>query len=274
MLSMDSPPPSPEVPQPVRRRSFRRFGIIFAVVLVLAIILLLLCLPSAQPQFAWLTPAQVAQASRPGPLTQLKYKLIRMVGPLMRHFPSHRPNIMITADILAQPVKLGQVAPDAPGVANSGGASAWILSPGDLLLFQQRLKASPSVNKLSSPRILTMSGGQAIFSTIRAVTLVSTNLGVITGISTNYGLTTDIKATASGDSISILLNMSDTELVGPPVTPPPPIVTNLSAVCRVRLANGGGLVISSGQTGPGDSTNYWLVISPTLVDAAGKPIKK
>ena len=232
--------------------------------MLVIVIVAVLCMPSPQPQFTWLTPAQAAQANRPGLLTQLKYKLIRLAGPLMRYYHQNRPSIMISVYILAQPAKLGETAPDAPAIASSNGQSAWILSPDELFLFRQRLKANPDVVMLSSPRILTASGLM-----VRSSMLQSAN-----GLYTNVGSTIDTVATASGNSINLLVNAIDTQLAGPLTIPPPPVVTNLSAVCRARIADAGGLVISSGKTLPAGPTNCWLIISPMFVDAAGKPIKK
>jgi hypothetical protein len=263
---MDSSPPTPNAPPvaPVRRHAFRRFGIVFAVVVVLAIVLLLFCLPSVQPQFAWLTPAQAVQANHPGPLTQLKYKLIRLAGPLMRHFPSHRPSIMITAYIFTVPAKLGETVPDAPRVANSEGANAWILSPVELFSYQQRLKANPDVSLLFSPRIMTSSGVQARFSIGQSVP----------GYASNIGITLDAAATASSGSINLLVNATDTQLAGPVMVSGTTVETNLSTACRARLPDAGGLVITCRKAGTSNGTNYWLIISPMLVDATGKPLKK
>jgi hypothetical protein len=261
---MDSPLPTPDAPRPVRRRAFRRSGIIFAVALVLAIVLLLLCLPTAQPTFAWLTPAQAAQANHPGPLAELKYKLIRMAGPLMRYFPSHRPKVMINAYIFAVPAKLGETAPDAPGIANADGANAWILSPAELFSFQQRIKANPDVSMLSSPRIMTSSGMQTRFTVGQFVPGYYTNIGIIL----------DVVAQVSGDSVNLLINATDTQLAGPVMVSGTAVETNLSAICRARVVDAGGLVFKSAATLPAGPTNYWLIVSPVLVDAAGKPIKK
>ncbi len=261
---MDSPTPSPETPRPARRRVPRRFGIVLAAILVLAIILLLLCLPSVQPKFAWLTPAQAAQANRPGPLTQLKYKLIRLAGPLMRYFPSHRPQVMINSYIFAIPAKLGETTPDASGIPNADGANAWILSPAELFSYQQRLKANPDVSLLFSPRIMTSSGVQT-----------RSSIGqLVPGYYTNVGVTLDAVPTVSGDSVNLLVNATDTQVSGRVMVSGTAVETNLSVVCRARIPNGGGLVVICRKTGVPGGTNRWLIISPMLVDATGKPIKK
>ena len=218
-----------------------------------------------QPKFAWLTPAQAVQANRPGPLTQLKYRLIRLAGPLMRYFPSHRPQVAISSSHFCDPRQAGaKTTPDASGIPNADGAHAWILSPAELFSYQQRLRANADVSVLFSPRIMTSSGVQT-----------RSSIGqLVPGYYTNVGITLDVVPTVSGDSVNLLVNATDTQVAGPVMVSGTAVETNLSAVCRARIPNGGGLVVICRKTGVPGGTNRWLIISPMLVDATGKPIKK
>ena len=265
---MDSPPPTSETPPAtvasIRRRALLRF---LAVSISLLVILVVLFLVFASPneQFTWLTPAQMAQATHPGPLTQLKYKLIRLAGPLMRYYHRNRPNILIASNILktSSPAALAGLGP--PVITNASGMSAWILSPAELLSFRQALKTNSDVTMLSSPRIQTASGGSA-----RA--MMGQSISFSPGGITNIGIALDTVATASSSSVKLLLGASSTELAGQSITNG--IKTNFSAACRVVLPDAGALVINCRNADPSNPTNYWLIVSPVLIDATGKPIKK
>ena len=118
MLAMDSPPPTSETPPaavvPTRRRVLRRF-LVAGVSLLVVLVVLVLVFASPNPQFVWLTPAQMTQASHPGPLTHLKYKLIRLAGPLMRFYHSHRPNVHIAVNVfIASPPSPVKPIPTPP----------------------------------------------------------------------------------------------------------------------------------------------------------------
>jgi hypothetical protein len=266
---MDSPPlPSETPPAPFARnrpRAVRHFLAVFAsLVLVLVLFVLFLTLASPNPQFVWMTPAQMAQATHPGPLTQLKYKLIRLAGPLMRYYHRNRPNIVISSNIITISSPSAPAALGAPFITNAAGMSAWILSPAELLTFRQALKTNTSVTMLSSPRILTASGGMA-----RAV--IGQSITLSSGGATNVGITLDTVTTASSGSVKMLLGASSTELAGHFIANG--LKTNFTAACRVLLPDAGALVINCRNADATNPTNYWLIVSPVLVDATGKPIK-
>jgi hypothetical protein len=267
--AMDSPPPSPEAPPaavpPKRRRALWRF-LAVSVSLFAILVILFLAFVSSNPQFVWLTPAQIAQAGRPGLLTRLKYQLIRLAGPLMRYYHSHGPNIMITSSIIRMSPGTGPPALGAPVASDASGMSAWILSPAQLASLRQSLRTNPAAFLLLSPSILTSSGVQSRASVGQSVPLAP-------GIYTNVGITLDATAKASSGSINLLLNASSTALSALPGSNGPSIKTNFSTACRVMLPDAGGLVISCKNADPANPTNYWVVVSPTLVDATGQPIK-
>jgi hypothetical protein len=265
---MDSPPPKSETPPtpaaPSRRRALLYFLAISASLLVILVVLFLV-FASPNEQFTWLTPAQMAQATHAGPLTQLKYKLIRLAGPLMRFYHSHRPNILISSNILKTSSPTAPAGLGPPFITNSSGMSAWILSPAELLSFRQALKTNSDMTMLTSPRIMTTSG-----SSTRA--MLGQSISFSPGGITNIGITLDTSPTAAASSVKLLLGASSTELAGQSVTNG--IKTNFSAACRVVLPDAGALVMNCRNADSSNPTNYWLIVSPVLVDATGKPIKK
>jgi hypothetical protein len=270
MLAMDSPPPTFETPPaaatPNRRCVVRRF-LAVSVSLLVILVVLVLVFASPNPQFVWLTPAQMTQASHPGPLTQLKYKLIRLAGPLMRFYHSHRPNISISSNILATSSPAAPASLGAPFITNAGGMNAWILSPAELASFRQALKTNSGVTMLSSPSMQTPSG-------VATRALVGQFIPLSPGVSANIGITMDATATAYSGSVKMLLGVNSTELSGASTTNGLTIKTNFSTACRVLLPDAGALVINCRNADATNPTNYWLIVTPVLVDATGKPIKK
>jgi hypothetical protein len=271
MLAMDSPPPTSETPPaavvPNRRRALRRFLIVIVSLLVVLVVLFLV-FASPNPQFAWMTPAQMAQASRPGSLTQLKYKAMRLAGPLMRFYHSHRPNIHIAVNVFTASPIAGQTDPDTLGLTNADGTRAWILALQELSVFQQRFKTNSSVHLVSGMNIQTRDGMSA------SVAMGSRfSVNAATGTWTNIGTSIDALPKTSAGSINLLIHASSTELSGVSTTNGPVIKTNFSAACRVLLPDAGALVLNCRNADPSNPTNYWLIVSPVLVDATGKPIK-
>jgi hypothetical protein len=51
------------------------------------------------------------------------------------------------------------------------------------------------------------------------------------------------------------------------------IRTNLCVACRVTLPNAGGLLIKGADSRAENAINYWLLLCPTAIDAAGNAIK-
>ena len=267
---MDSPPLTTETPPaaalPNRRRALLRF-LAVSVSLLVILVVLFLAFASPNEQFAWLTPAQMARATHAGPFTQLKYKLIRLAGPLMRFHHSHRPNVWISSNIIRTYSPAAAADLGAPFITNAGGMSAWILSPKELFSFRKSLKTNTAMTMLSSPSIQTTSGTSAR-------TMIGQSVTVSPGGITNIGITLDIAPTASRDLVKMLLGASSTELAGQSTTNGPVIITNFFAACRVVLPDAGALVINCRNADPANPTNYWLVVSPVLLDATGKPMKK
>lgn len=142
---------------------------------------------------------------------------------------------------------------------------AWILSPAELSAFRQRLKTIPDASLLGRLRAQTAAGTSA-------QTFVG-GTALVAGKNVPIGLTLDVAPKMRSGSIQLLLGVTSTESVASPSTHPPALSTNLAVACRVLLPNSGALVVSVGNPGDPRETNYWLIISPTAVDARGQPIK-
>jgi hypothetical protein len=171
---------------------------------------------------------------------------------------------MISASILKVPSTAGPPPFGEPFAKSEGGMSAWILSPAQLDSFRQALKANPRLYVVSS---------SAVQTTVKTPSRLSA-LRTVPGCYTNVGATLDATATAtaSSGSINLLLEASYTQVYGPP-TNGCVVKTNFSTACRVMLPDAGALLINCGNADPANPTNYWVVVSPVLVDATGQPIK-
>ncbi len=269
---MDSSPPSLEASASTTTRPHKpRFALRWAIAilgLLFLIFTVVLILPEGSNRdFTWLTPAQMQQNMKPGPLTLLKSKVRNLLGPLMRYYHRNRPLITISSSIMkVSDTAAAQTALGAPIQTNADGTRAWILSAAELADLQRQLKTNPGVSNLMSPRIQTGDGFGGQMTMGRAVSLAP-------GVSTNVGTVIDILARSSRGLVNLLLAVSSTDLASPQTSSQIVIKTNFSVACRVLVPNAGAVVISCGQPSPDTPANCWLIVSPVLVDARGRPFK-
>src|SRR2546426_899254 len=94
-------------PPKSRRRVLLWLGSVLCIGLLAVLAASHLRTPAA-PAIKWLTAAERTRMTRDGPITQLKWKLLRIVGPLARVF--HRSKTQIRLE-----VKLISLAPEAAG---------------------------------------------------------------------------------------------------------------------------------------------------------------
>ena len=259
-----SEPVSP-IPKPNRHRR-RRFALAVLGALLLGIALLSALRSSPVPTFAWLTQAEMARLTQTGPLTLLKDKVTRLTAPLWRRYWNTQPQILIDSRLLTlSGAAADQIGLGAPVATDSEGMRAWILSPAELSDLLQRLKTAPEVSLIGGPRAQTAAGTSARTFFGNTVLVAGTNVPV--------GLSLDLSPRVRSGSIQLLLGVTYTIRVVTPAVSAAVLRTNLAVACRVLLPNGGGLVVSGGNKRGFHETNYWLILSPTAVDARGQPIK-
>jgi len=262
--SMNAEPPGSEVSNPAPQRLARRWlklALISVGVLAVAVLAVRPWKAPPQQTFVWLNPSQVTKATSPGPFTRLKYKVMNLTAPLWQRFRRPRQQVLIQANFVELPPGLGEQARLGPPMAtNSDGTLAWSLSPSDLTDFQKFLDGTPEARQLGRPRIQTISGFQA------AVTMGSSAPG-------SGGLGMDVTATIVSPAIRLLVKVQSTERAEGAPGNAPSIKTNLALACRALLPNAGGLVLQAGKPKEPRATNCWLILSPTAIDARGKPIK-
>src|SRR5690242_20665081 len=78
----------------------------------------------------WIPPGQLAKNARPGAFTQLKYRVIRVVAPLLGRFRPTRTPIQISSVFVRLPLS-AEVATRLPAAqsTNSDGTRVWIVQP-------------------------------------------------------------------------------------------------------------------------------------------------
>src|SRR5580704_3180170 len=251
-------------PAPRRNPSLRTLIALLAILILIAIVATTLPSPTSGEKIAWLTPAQMAQAKGGGRLANLEQRFQWLINPFHRLF--HRgPKALLLFDssILDISAASGaQLSLGAPVSTNADGMHAWILSPPELNSFLKRLKETPNISTVSRPRISTADGVQSKMSVGNTI-LVGGALSLV-------GLSMDLTPKVSGDTFKLLVEVTDTETntaVSPGLLS---FKTNFTIACRATIPNGGALVVDAGNSG---TNHYWLVLTPQLMDAAGKPIK-
>jgi hypothetical protein len=234
---------------------------------VLLVITVLLTLPLRPvPPFAWLTDAEMARLTQPGPLTRLKDKVVIVTAPLWRHYWNRQPQILIDSRLLTlSAAAADQTGLGAPTATNTNGMRAWSLSPAELSSVLQRLKTIPDASLLGRPRAQTAAGTSARTFFGNTVPVAGKNVPV--------GLSLDVSPNVRSGSIQLTIGFTSTEWVVPYQAKDTGLRTNLAVACRVMLPNSGGLVVAGGNTGDIRGTNYWLILSPAAVDARGQPVK-
>jgi hypothetical protein len=142
---------------------------------------------------------------------------------------------------------------------NDSGTQVWILSVAELNDLRQRLPTN-RFEVVWAPSITTEDRGGGGISFGKALPQTSAWVGISMVVSPKI----------ISRELQLEINAFYTE---PNDSPRIPIRTNLSAGFRVRLPNGGGVLITSPPAKDAYSTNYWLILESTAVDGHDKPIK-
>ncbi|GEM_PF-7076635 len=249
------------------KRSVGRTRLILfaAAVLVVGVALGLALIPdNTKPGVEFLSPEGAARAMGDSWATRMKYRIIRLAGPLTRYFHSNKPSLLIRGRIMAVPHSATvQFAPENLPATNPDGMCSWIVSSNELRQVRKQLESIAGGMTLSQPSMTVGAGGAAAM-TMQNVIVMGTN-----NIST--GLSIFVKPKILPRAISLLLIATDTELpanAGPTNTM---VVTNLSVSCRAMVTNSSTLVLRTKSRR--NDNDYWLLLSVTEVDGQGKPVQ-
>jgi hypothetical protein len=278
---MDSPAPVSN-----RRKGLRIGFILVAALLVVALIAIIAPKKAApEPIFAWLDQTQFSRQIRPGRLKRLYYKVVNFAAPVLQHFRRPKTQILIGCKFLAVH------SPDALGIGaamatNESGAQVWILSPSELDNLRQRLKTANGIEVVTEESITVADGTKASITEGSVTTIVPIGIGNFNSPSNAFiGVAVDVNPKIVSHEFQLAMSTvyiamstvynepNQGSFMDSALTNVSGIRTNISAACRVRLSNAGGVLISSPLSKDLNGTNYWLILSPTAVDGYGKPIK-
>lgn len=266
---MESKPATPESPtlaaERGRRSALRIGGIAFGI-LLLAIFLFLVLTSLSGRKVVWLTPAEFARSTQPGPFTTFKQKVKTLASPLWRYYRRTRLQIRIDSSMLTLSAAAAEIRLGAPVTTNANGMRAWILLPAELNALQAQFKTNAGALLVGAARVQTFDGSRAQLSH----TMQAPTWGKPTTV---LALTVDLIPKVVSGSVKLTTSVTYTEMTAPPPGKVFAVKTNLTAACRVFLPNGGGLVVEEASVKDAIGDIYLLILSPTVFDAQGNPIK-
>ena len=266
---METKPALPEsvsLPAQDRRRSKLRIGMAL-LVLLLALLLWLVFTSLSGNQVVWLTPAELARSTQPGPFSAIKRKIWILAGPLARLYRRNRPQIVIETSLERPSLTIIEEAGlGAPVTTNAQGLRAWVFTPAASSAFRIRLKATPGASTGTTQRAQTFDGGQ--------VQLQSVEMRTVSGKLTPVGLITELTPKVVSRSVKLTMAVTFTELVQPPPDRVSIIRTNFTATCQAVIPDGGSLVLDGGSPKEGGKNKYLLMVSPRVWNPVDKPTKQ
>ena len=261
--------PAQPVVAPNRTKAIHTWIIIAAVCLLVVIVAIVaLKNPAPGPQLQWLDQTQFARQMQPGRLKRLYFKIVHITAPVWQRFRKPKTPIRISSEFLAfHGLFSGDLGIGAAMATNKTGAAVWILSPAELDDLRERLKTVNDFAVVSAPSIFVADGTPA---SIR-VAWPGPSRGPISGGNVFVGVTLDVNPKILSRELQLAVSAVYTEPNEGSFVDP--IRTNISAACRVRLSNAGGVLISSPVSKDLNGAKYWLILSPIAIDRFGKPIK-
>jgi hypothetical protein len=251
---MKEAPHAPGTPvslKPSRKAS--RFVLVAAVVVLLGALSYYL-LPKNTPareNLVWMTPHGVAQALQPGKLDTLRFELDALAFRLLRGSASAlnwysrgKKQVAIESRLFgfpataAQPKGLPQTC-----FTNVDGTRGWILTGKEWTHLAPELQGAAGTSAVSVVRLATLAGRQCSLS--------------------SGTLKLDSRSRIVGRCFDLLFCATSTTGSGATSQ------TNFAIAGRVKLPNGGALVANRPGSPLAAGTNYWYVLTPQAIDAAG-----
>jgi hypothetical protein len=244
------------------------------VILVLVVLLIVAAVLAAsfsgrpgdlRDQIVWLTPSEFAQIKRVGPLTPLKFQLMRWTAPLWNSYLRNKPQLTISASVVTLPVEMRWPTNSfSPFVTATNRTRAWILSPEQLKSIQTELSALPDTAVALRSQVIVASGLAAQVST--GNTLGSGSNSVF------YGSAVFLISDVLNDKVVLTFELNHSQLA-PNLKPGELTVqTNQAYACRAAFPNNGGLLVENPYSEPGASNRHWLFLTAKAVDASGRLI--
>ena len=249
-------------PTPPRKR--RVILILIMLVIGVALAALFNSATSNLPnQLVWLTPSEFDQIKRVGPLTRLKFQLMRWTAPLWSSYLRNKPQLTISARVVTLPVEmLWPTNSFSPFVTTTNGARSWILSPDQLKSILTELGALPETAVALRSQVIVGGGLSAQVSSGNTVGSGSNTVF--------YGSAVFLISDAVNDKVMLTFELNHSQLATDLKPGELRVETNQAYACRAVLPNNGGLLVENPNPQPGASNRHWLFLSARAVDAHGR----
>jgi hypothetical protein len=201
---------------------------------------------SSPENLVWMTPNEVAQALQPSPLKRIKVRVLRASVTIWNWYSKGKRQITMESRLFNYSNDASQMKGLPQAVfTNVDGTRCWILSPEEWTNLKRELKSAAG-------------------STINVVT-VTTLEGAQYSVSAGT-MKVDCLPKIVGDSFDLLLCAINT--AGTTAR----IQTNFAMAGRVKLPNGGAILVNGPGSPAAGETNCWYVLSSQATDPAGNSI--
>jgi hypothetical protein len=202
---------------------------------------------ASRENLVWMTPQAAARVLQPGKLDVIKFRLLRASSIAWNWYLKGKRQITMESRLYSfstnasQPKGLPQTV-----FRNVDGARCWILSSEEWTNLKRELEGGTGISTMSVSRVTTLEGGQ---SSVSSGTMKVDSLPKIVG-----------------SFFDLLVCVTST--TGSAAT----IQTNFAMAARVKLRNGGAMVVNGPGRPVAGEANYWYILSSQAIDRAENPI--
>lgn len=245
----------------------RRVILILVIIGVAALgMVLLKRQPSNLPdQLVWLSPSEFAHLKRIGPLTRMKFQLMRWTAPLWNSYWRNKPQLTISATVVTLPAGISWPTHSfSPFVTATNGTRSWILSPEQQKSIQTELRDLPETAVALRSQVIV--GGGLAAQVSSGNTLGSGSNTVF------YGSAVFLISDVAADKVVLTFELNHSQLASDLKPGELRVETNQAYACRAVFPNDGGLLVENPNPEPGASNRHWLFLSARAVDANSRLI--
>ena len=220
---------------------------------------------SLRDGIVWLTPSEFAQLKRVGPLTRLKFQLMRWTAPLWNGYWRNNPQLTINAMVLTLPSEI--VWPTnslSPFGTATNETRSWILSPAQSKNILTELSAWPETAIALRSQVIV---GVGLAAQVSSGNTIGSGSNTV-----SFGSSVFLLPDVAGEKIELTFELHHSQLATDLNPQELRAKTNQAYACRAVFPNDGGLLIENPNPERGTSNRHWLFLSARAVDAKGRLI--